>query len=225
MTAIIHSSRLSKVQSVIFDMDGVIVDSHPAHRKAWHQFLQSLDKDVSDEELEFILDGRKRSEILKHFLGEMPDSELAKYGKMKDEFFQQIAFEVKPVPGVIEFVRDLVRRRIKLGIATSASKSRTLSTLQRLRLTDSFATVVTGEDVPEGKSSPAIYELVCARLRTEARYSLVVEDAAPAVRAAKSAGFRCIGVGSDGGAKLQAAGADHVIEDFVGFSLDDLDPS
>ena len=126
------------------------------------------------------------------------------------------------MPGVIEFVRDLVRRRIKPGIATSASKSRTLSTLQRLRLTDSFATVVTGEDVPEGKSSLAIYELGCARLRTEARYSLVVEDAAPAVRAAKSAGFRCIGVASGCGAKLQAGGADHVIEDFVGFSLDDL---
>lgn len=225
MTAITQSPSLSKVQSVIFDMDGVIVDSHPAHRKAWHQFLQSLNKDVSDAELEFILDGRKRSEILRHFLGEMPDSELAKYGKMKDEFFQQIAFEVKPVPGVIEFVEDLVRRRVKLGIATSASKSRTLSTLQRLGLTDSFATVVTGEDVPEGKSSPAIYELVCARLRTEARYSLVVEDAAPAVRAAKSAGFRCIGVGSGCGDKLQAAGADHVIKDFVGFSLDDLEPS
>ena len=223
MTAIIHSPQLNKVQSVIFDMDGVIVDSHPAHRKAWHQFLQSLDKDVSDEELEFILDGRKRSEILRHFLGEMPESKLAEYGRMKDEFFRQIAFEVKPVPGVIEFVRDLVRRRIKLGIATSASKSRTLSTLQRLHLAGSFATVVTGEDVPEGKSSPAIYELVCARLGTEARYSLVVEDAAPAVRAAKAAGFTCIGVGSGCGAKLQAAGADHVIEDFVGFSLDDLE--
>jgi len=214
---------MSTVQSVIFDMDGVIVDSHPVHRKAWHQFLQSLGKDVSDEELGFILDGRKRSEILRHFLGEMPESKLVEYGRMKDEFFRQIAFEVKPVPGVIEFVGDLTRRRIKLGIATSASKSRTLSTLRHLNLTDCFATIVTGDDVPEGKSSPAIYALVCTRLRTEARYSLVVEDAAPAVRAAKAAGFRCIGVGSGCGAKLQAAGADHVIEDFVGFSLDDLE--
>jgi len=222
LTATIRTPLVSKIQSVIFDMDGVIVDSHPAHRKAWHQFLQSLDKDVSDEELEFILDGRKRSEILLHFLGEMPESKLAEYGKMKDDFFRQISFQVKPVPGVIEFVRDLVRRRIKLGIATSASKGRTLSTLRRLCLTDSFATVVTGDDVPEGKSSPAIYELVCARLCTQARYSLVVEDAAPAVRAAKSAGFRCIGVGPGCSARLQAAGADHVIEDFVGFSLDDL---
>jgi len=213
---------MNTLQSVIFDMDGVIVDSHPAHRKAWHQFLQSVGKDVSDEELGFILDGRKRSEILRHFLGEMSEAELREYGRMKDGFFQQIAFEVKPVPGVVDFVVELSRSRIKLGVATSASRSRTLSTLKQLDLTDQFAAVVTGDDVPEGKSSPAIYKLVCRQLRTEARYSWVVEDAAPAVRAAKTAGFNCIGVGSTVSEKLQAAGADHVIEDFVGFSLDDL---
>ena len=205
-------------------MDGVIVDSHPAHRKSWHQFLQNLDKDVSDEELEFILDGRKRSEILRHFLGELPETELAELGKMKDELFRQIAFEVKPVPGVIDFLGELMRRRIKLGIATSASRSRTAATLRDLKLTHCFATVVTGDDVAEGKSSPAIYELVCNRLGTEICHSLVVEDAPPAVRTAKAAGFCCLGIGAGRGpgAKLRAAGADHVIEDFVGFSLDDL---
>lgn len=216
---------MNNIQSVIFDMDGVIVDSHPTHRKAWHQFLQILDKDVSDTELEFILDGRKRSEILQHFLGNLPMSELAELGRMKDELFQQIALEVKPVPGVIDFVGKLRRRRIKLGIATSASRSRTESTLRKLQLTNCFATVVTGDDVPEGKSSPTIYELVCARLGTKAHHSLVLEDAAPAVRAAKAAGFRCIGIAASNGsgAKLRTAGADYVIENFVGFSLDDLE--
>ncbi|MFZ0817536.1 MAG: HAD family phosphatase [Candidatus Sulfotelmatobacter sp.] len=214
---------MSKVESVIFDMDGVIIDSHPAHRKAWHEFLQSLDKDVPDEELDFIVDGRKRSEILRHFLGDMPESMLAEYGRMKDKLFQGMAFEVKPVPGVIEFVGDLMRCGIKLGVATSASKSRTLSTFRHLHLTGCFATVVTGDDVPDGKSSPAIYELVCAHLRTRARDSLVLEDSASAIRAAKEAGFRCIGVGSGCSAKLQEAGADHVIKDFVGFSLDALE--
>ncbi len=50
---------MSKFESVIFDMDGVIIDSHPAHRKAWHEFLQSLGKDVPDEELDFIVDGQE----------------------------------------------------------------------------------------------------------------------------------------------------------------------
>src|SRR5579872_2761127 len=95
------------LRGVIFDMDGVIVDSHPAHRKAWRQFLQSLGRDVSDSELDFILDGRKRRDILSHFLGQVSEAELVEYGRRKDEFFQQSAPDVKPIPGVTEFLNCL----------------------------------------------------------------------------------------------------------------------
>jgi beta-phosphoglucomutase-like phosphatase (HAD superfamily) len=53
----------------VFDMDGVIVDSHPAHRLAWKTFLRSVGRETSDEELDFILDGGKRAEILKTLPG------------------------------------------------------------------------------------------------------------------------------------------------------------
>ncbi len=86
-----EESMYATVQGVIFDMDGVIVDSHPFHRRAWHKFLRSVGKDVSEEDLDFILDGRKRHEILRHFLGELSEPELANYGNCKDEFFQQVA--------------------------------------------------------------------------------------------------------------------------------------
>ena len=56
---------------VVFDMDGVIIDSHPAHRLAWKGFLESVGCETRDEELDFILDGCKRAEILKHFLGRL----------------------------------------------------------------------------------------------------------------------------------------------------------
>ena len=62
------------LRGVVFDMDGVIIDSHPAHRLAWKAFLESVGRETSDEELDFILDGCKRAEILKHFLGELPPS-------------------------------------------------------------------------------------------------------------------------------------------------------
>ena len=76
-------------------MDGVIVDSHPAHRKAWRQFLRTLGREVSNTELNFILDGRKRADILRHFLGELSEAEIVDYGKRKDDFFQHSSFEVK----------------------------------------------------------------------------------------------------------------------------------
>lgn len=57
------------LSAVIFDMDGVIIDSHPAHRAAWRTFLREIGRKVTETELDFVLDGRKRSEILRHFLG------------------------------------------------------------------------------------------------------------------------------------------------------------
>ena len=58
-------------KGVVFDFDGVIVDSHPAHLRAWKSFLNSMGKNVSEEQLHFVLDGRKRDDILRHFLGEL----------------------------------------------------------------------------------------------------------------------------------------------------------
>src|ERR1017187_5188212 len=60
-----HHNRHPQLQAVIFDMDGFIIDSHPAHRRAWRKFLYSMGRNVTNHELDFILDGRKRAEILR----------------------------------------------------------------------------------------------------------------------------------------------------------------
>jgi beta-phosphoglucomutase len=205
-------------------MDGVIIDSHPAHRRAWQEFLATVGLNVPPQELDFILDGRKRHEILRHFLGEdVSDEQLSQYGRKKDEFFRQVSLRVHPVPGVIDFISDLLRDGFVLGVATSASMTRTRSTLRHLNLTDSFSAVVTGDDVPQGKPDPAIYNLVCRRLNCGAEHAIAIEDSISGVQAAKSAGLACIGVGGpDTAVKLRSAGADPVIESFVSFSLNDL---
>jgi len=185
--------------------------------------LHIFGKEVSEAELDFILDGRKRHDILRHFLGDLPEIEIEEYGRRKDEFFQQIALDVKPIPGVLDFIAELRRRAITLAIATSASKTRTRFTLKRLHLTDQFAVVVTGDDVDDGKPNPAIYSLVCRQLKSDPRNSVGVEDAVSGVRAAKKAGLKCIGVGNSAyGDKLRAAGADHVIENFLGLEVNNL---
>ena len=217
------TAAIAEVDSVIFDMDGVIIDSHPAHRRAWQEFLRTLGKDVSDHELDFILDGRKRHEILRHFLGEVSEAKLREYGRRKDRIFEETSLEVRPVPGAVEFIKDVKRQGIKLAIATSASRSRTGSTLQRLGLADHFSVVVTGDDVREGKPDPAVYRLVCRRIKSDVRRSIAIEDAVSGVRAAREAGLKCVGVGSAPGEdKLRQAGAAHVIENFLGVSLADL---
>jgi len=201
-------------------MDGVIVDSHPAHRFAWKEFLRVLGKDVSDGELDFVMDGRKREDILVHFLGPLTETQLKEYGRLKNELFWGAASDVLPIPGVCEFIDSLNTAGIAIAVATSASPSRTESILNRLGLRTQFRAVVTGDEVPKGKPDPRIYQLACQRINCRPSVAVAVEDAASGVRAAKSAGLRCIGIaGSHPGDSLTAAGADAVLPDFVDVTL------
>jgi len=208
------------LRGVVFDMDGVIVDSHAAHRRAWQQFLRTLGKDVPEEKLNFILEGRKREEILRHFLGDLSPEQVAEYGKRKDEMLRKVEPNATPIRGVIQFLELLSANGIKIAVATSASKDRTLGTLDCLGVSRYFSAVVTGCDVPKGKPDPAAYRLAAQRLALAPEELLALEDAVSGVRAARTAGLKCVAVASNGQAQaLLDAGADHVLPDFVGMSL------
>lgn len=204
------------LRGVVFDMDGVIVDSHPAHRSAWKEFLRALGKEVPDGELDFIMDGRKREEILTHFLGPLEPAELQAYGRVKNDLFWQAASEVTPILGVFQFVQSLHAEGIPMAVATSASSGRTQSTLKCMGLLNRFSAVVTGDDVPKGKPDPGIYQLACQRIHCPPHAAVAFEDAASGVRAAKSAGVKCVAIAADARRDLLlAAGADAVLPDFV----------
>jgi HAD superfamily hydrolase (TIGR01509 family) len=216
--------KARSLRGVIFDMDGVLVDSHAAHRTAWRQFFQTVGREVSEFELDFILDGRKRSDILRHFLGNCPDSELAEFGRRKDGIFQEMRLETSPVPGVVPMVRELHRNGTALAVATSASRKRAVSTLTELGLIDCFPVIVTGEDVVLGKPDAAIYRLACTRIAIDPASLLAVEDAISGIRSAIGAGLGCIGVAlHETCESLTGAGAIHVLRDFESVSAHDLE--
>jgi HAD superfamily hydrolase (TIGR01509 family) len=212
------------LHGVIFDMDGVLVDSHAVHRKAWRLFFQTLGRDVPESELDFILDGRKRGDILRHFLGNSPNPELEEFGRRKDCIFRQMRLDVAPVPGAVRMVRELHGSGTVLALATSASRSRARSTLADLGLLNCFQQVVTGEDVLLGKPDAAVYRLACNRIGIEPEHLLAVEDAVSGIRAAVAAGLHCVGVAShETPENLRAAGAVHVLRDFEAVSAHDLE--
>lgn len=211
------------IEGIIFDMDGVLIDSHPVHRIAWSKFLATVGKSVTDEGLGFILAGRRREEILRHFFGDLPESKIAEYGRQKDLFFEENFHDVKLIPGVREFLDRLHRAGLSAGVATSASSARTWGTLRRLELDLKFSTVITGDDVLSGKPDPAVYKLAAERMRLSADRLLVLEDAPCGVEAAKLAGMRCIGVSTNGRAELLLqCGAEQVIPNFLGCSIETL---
>ena len=213
----------NQLHAVVFDMDGVLIDSHPAHRAAWREFLRLMGRQVSELELAFILDGRKRTEILRHFFGDLDDHELQDYGRRKDEIFRGMERQIAPVRGVLDFITELNRRGIAMAVATSASEIRTFSTIERMGLGGCFEAVITASDVLAGKPDPAVYRLACKRVGIPPYAALAFDDASAGIEAAKSAGMRCIGVASNGlSASLLQSGAEKVIPHFEGLALDSL---
>jgi beta-phosphoglucomutase len=209
------------LQAVIFDMDGVIVDSHPVHTKAWRRFLDSQGKEVTEDDLAFILEGRKKEDILRHFLGELSPEKIERLGHEKELLFREEArAELRPVQGVQQILENFSQAGIKLGVASSGSDSRVHFVLQKLRLTDYFAAIVAGDDVVLGKPDPAIFRLTSQKLDVDPKEILVFEDSVSGIKAAKAAGMRCVGLAEPNRAPaLLEAGADHIIDHFVGFSV------
>jgi len=204
-----------ELRAFVFDMDGVLINSHSAHRKAWREFLRDQGVEVSDNELAFILEGRTRSEILRRFLGDLPASELQECGRRKDDFFRCLEHQIEPVPGVLQLLDNLIKRGLSLAVATSASEIRTFATIERLGLGGCFDAVVTASDVEQGKPHPAVYRLACKRLEISPQFAMAFDDARAGVEAAKSAGMRCIGVASNGlRQQLLLAGAEAVVPSF-----------
>ena len=208
---------------IIFDFDGVIVDSHPLHMQAWKALCAGAGKALSDEELSFVVEGAKREEILRRFLGALAPEQIERYGAEKERLYQARASELKLVRGVTEFLEQVDAAGLRAAIATSGSRRRVERTLDAFGLLDRFHAIVTAEDVARGKPDPAIFHLAARRLRIAADQILVCEDAVAGVVAARAAGMKCMAIAANGRRKLlQEAGADLVIEDFAETALGEV---
>ena len=223
MNGRVRLRNYSEIQAFVFDMDGVLIDSHPVHFAAWRQFLGDLSIHATAQDLAFILEGRTRSEILRHFLGPLPEVELRKYGQRKDEIFRSMEAQIPAFSGVMEFLAVLEEEGIRRAVATSASEIRTASTIERMGLGGYFDAVVTAADVVSGKPHPEVYRLACARIPVSPDHALAFDDAPAGVIAARAAGLRCIGVSSNGTREaLLDAGAEGVIGNFGELKLEVL---
>jgi HAD superfamily hydrolase (TIGR01509 family) len=204
------------LSAIIFDMDGVVIDSHPIHKRSWSLFLQSVGKTVSDDDLEFVREGTKRNDILRHFLGDLSEHELHEYGLQKEALFRRQAISMQPIPGFLDFIARVTSCGIPAALASSGSKNRVNYILDHLEVGRHFAVVITGDDVKSGKPDPTIFRLAGAKLGALPSQTLVFEDAVAGVQAARAAGMRCIGVADSSRAQLlRRAGAEDVIPDFL----------
>ncbi len=212
------------LKGVIFDMDGVLVDSHPIHERVWRRLFASLGKKISDEELEFIREGTKKTDILRYFLGGLSNEQVEAYGLQKEQWFREEIESVKPIPGIPKVLEELGNAAVPMAIASCGSGVRVHYTLNHLQLRKYFKVVITGDEVAIGKPDPAIFRKAAGQLQVHATDLLVFEDSVAGVVAAKAAGMKCVGIAEGDRVKtVLKAGADLVFSNFMNTSASHMD--
>jgi len=211
--------------AVIFDMDGVLIDSGAHHRAAWRALLAELGEEPAHPEYWRLTIGRPSEEALPLLLGRrVPEHESWRLARRKRDLYVDFARAgMVSVPGVREFVVALARLGIPRGVGTSASRFDVDRMLVEVGLRRHFDVIVTADDVTLGKPDPEVYELAAARLGIPAEACIVFEDSEVGVLAARRAGMRAIGVTTaHSEAELLQAGAESVIADFEGIEWQSL---
>ena len=218
-------SARQMTEAVIFDMDGVLIDSGVHHRAAWQALLAELGETPAHPEYWRLTIGRPSEEAMPLLLGRrVPDHEARRLARRKRDLYTDFSRGgVVAVAGVRDFVATLARLGIPRAVGTSASRFDLDRLLVTVGLRRHFDVIVTADDVTQGKPDPEVYQLAAARLRVPPETCIVFEDSLVGVEAARRAGMRAIGVTTaHSEAELREAGAERTIGDFEGLEWQSL---
>jgi HAD superfamily hydrolase (TIGR01509 family) len=208
------------IQTVIFDMDGVIVDTEPVHHFAYNEHFKLLNIEVSPEMYATFTGNSTKNvfqKIKDHF---GVTAEIETLVQKKRQLFNA-AFDTKEdlylLDGVENLIKDLHQNGMQLILASSSSHETIGRIFTRFKLHQYFTHIVSGEDFPKSKPDPAIFNHAVLLSNTPKENCVVIEDSTNGVKAAKSAGIYCIGYDSVN-SKLQ----DYDLADMVISRFDEL---
>ena len=180
-------------QAVIFDVDGVLVDSYQAHFRSWQILFNELNIDFTEQQFRNTF-GRRSEEILAMFYGDtLSSDQIAEYDDHKEAVYRDILREDVPlIDGAVDLIDQLRKAAFSLGVGSSGPRENILLSLERLDRAHVFGAVITRADVSRGKPDPQVFQLAAAGLDIPADECFVVEDAPAGVEAANRAGMTSI---------------------------------
>lgn len=202
--------------AVIFDMDGVIVDTNPYHKISLKQFCEKYGYRLNEEDLISKIYGRTNNEWIRNIFGPLPKERILELGEEKEAMFRALYKDViKPLSGLDNFLKELEDRSIPKAIGTSAPRSNVDFVLEHTHLRKYFTTILDQSDVEHGKPNPEIYLKVAHRLGFSPQQCIVFEDSLSGVESAQRAGAKVVGVTTTH-TQQELAHTDLVISDFTG---------
>jgi HAD superfamily hydrolase (TIGR01509 family) len=205
------------IQTVIFDMDGVIVDTELVHRYAYYKQFGELNIEVPEEMYTSFTGFSTRNTFQKlkenfQLEHEVEDLILRKRSIFNDAFDSKE--DLALLEGVENLIKDFHQNGMQLIVASSASKVTIDRVFRRFDLHQYFSHIVSGEDFPKSKPHPAIF-LHAASLSTAPKENcIVIEDSTNGVKAAKAAGIFCVGYNSFHSKDQDLSLADVVVNHF-----------
>ena len=183
------------MKAVIFDMDGVIIDSEPIHFETDMETMKYLGCNISKEELEKYVGTTNEymiADIKKNYNIRKSVEEIINYKveMVKNKIVQS---DLEPIEGIRELLIDLKDKNIPAAIASSSPKDFINIVVSKFKLQDYFKYIVSGEEVESGKPAPDVYIETAKKLGISPKECTVIEDSKNGVLAAKAAGMKCIG--------------------------------
>lgn len=198
---------------VLFDMDGVLVASGPAHAASWRAVARRHGVEVTDEQFHSTFGRPSRDIIRTLWSRELSDDEIREIDDQKEAIYRDLISGMVPLTiGARECLARLSAAGIKLALATSGPPANVELVLRETGLTRAFQAVVTGADIRHGKPAPDCFQLAAQRLELPPASCIVVEDAPVGIQAATAAGMKSIAlVGTHTAEVLHAAEAARVV--------------
>ncbi|MEN9686535.1 MAG: hypothetical protein RLZZ28_2321 [Bacteroidota bacterium] len=206
------------IKAIIFDLDGVIIDSNPAIEAFWKSWAEREKLPLNDTLIREWIHGRKVADTLYGIFGSLSETrkeEIAASAHIFDQTMKPLA-----LPGLVEFVGKLTVSGIPIGIVTSSHYDRMWQMLANIGIARNFNYFITAHDVLKGKPDPEPYLKMSEKMQIEPAHCLVFEDANSGIQSATAAGMHSIGIGDDTAIPaLKKWGADFVVNNFENLSI------
>ena len=213
------------IKAVLFDMDGVIVDTEPLHHKAYFQMFNELNINVS-EELYQSLTGQSTINVCKalveHFNLTNPPEELKKIKQSNFVNIFQNDDDLELIEGVLELIKDYHSNGLTLVLASSASMNTINNVFTRFKLDQYFKAKISGADLKDSKPHPEIFLKAAELAGTPKENCIVIEDSTNGIEASNRAGIYCVGFRSPHSKNQIYSKAQKVIDSFTEISYEKI---
>lgn len=208
------------LKAVLLDLDGTLANTDPLHYQTWLEVLKPLHIELNPSLYKARISGRTNAEIVQDLFPQFSETEGMKLADAKEALFREIATNLQPLDGLMNFLAWVNEQKLKTGLVTNAPRENTDFMLNRLNLSNYFNQVVLSDEVGIGKPDPAPYQYCLNQLNILAEEAIAFEDSPSGIRAAIAAGIPTIGVASTHDPNsLKELGVSLVIDNFNSLEL------